>query len=128
MQVQKYTKNTNSMPTKCENRIKCDENSHFSAMSALNRRKIAFFAIRIRSFLDKKPEVFHLPLKQHLIIARMTKATKLTPYKHGPERTHQNKKHFLILLIVTYCLVNNNVNANIGAQYYELIRPVRLKK
>lgn len=41
------------------------------------------FAFRIRSFLDKEPEVFRNLLKHHIRIARMTKATKLTPYRRG---------------------------------------------
>ena len=55
----------------------------FSFKYALNERKIAIFAFRIRSFLDKEPEVFRILLKHHIRISRMTKATKLTPYRCG---------------------------------------------
>lgn len=45
--------------------------------------KYCTFAFRIRSFLDKEPEVFRILLKHHIRIARMTKATKLTPHRRG---------------------------------------------
>ena len=47
------------------------------------KEKIAIFAFRIRFFLDKEPEVFRILLKHHIRIARMTKATKLTPFGVG---------------------------------------------
>ena len=55
----------------------------FSAESVIIRRKIPIFAFRIRSFLDKEPEVFRILLKHHINNARMTKATKLTPDRRG---------------------------------------------
>ena len=48
---------------------------------------LADFFVSLRSefdfFLDKEPIVFRILLKHHIRIARMTKATKLTPYRRG---------------------------------------------
>ena len=41
------------------------------------------FAFRIRSFLDKEPEVFRTILKYDNNNTRITEATKLTPDRRG---------------------------------------------